>query len=302
VLPTVATTPEATPGITTTPAATQPPPNTPTPTIISGKYIDFALGYESICAIKSSDNTVDCWGKNSYGQSTPPANLGAVKLIARGFDYYCAIKTNDQVRCWGRNNNGQSTPPANLGAVKLIDTGYRHACAIKSSDNTVDCWGENDYGQSTPPANLGAVKLIAAGRGTYALTLTEDVQYWGEVFNGKYIFPITPNLITQISSGSLYTCVVYDNNQAHCSGRYVPTTAELGLVKTISTNFLHICVIKLDDSVQCWRENGNGQSTVPSDLGKVIKIDTNHTSTCVLLDNRNDIRCWGLDNYLTTKP
>ena len=34
--------------------------------------------------------------------------------IAAGSDHTCAINTNDSLECWGRDNYGQSTVPAEL--------------------------------------------------------------------------------------------------------------------------------------------------------------------------------------------
>src|SRR3954469_9347285 len=69
------------------------------------------------CVMVSS-GTVDCWGRNFYGQlgdgttnnsSTPipVSGLGGVVAIATGGAHTCAALASGTVECWGFNNDGQ---------------------------------------------------------------------------------------------------------------------------------------------------------------------------------------------------
>jgi len=60
-------------------------------------------------------------------------------------------------------------------------------------------------------------------------------------------------------------------------------------IKSIAAGGLETCVIKADDSVQCWARNEYGQ--VPSDLGSVKSIAIgNHT--CAIKADDSAV-CWG---------
>ena len=133
------------------------------------------------------DNSVKCWGRNSYGQlglgdrndrgdganemgdNLPAVSLGTgrtAKAISAGGHHTCALLDDNSVKCWGGNsyqlglgdqNNrgdganemGDNLPAVNLGTgrtAKAIGVGFDHTCALLD-DNSVKCWGGNSYGQ-----------------------------------------------------------------------------------------------------------------------------------------------------------
>ena len=66
-------------------------------------------GREHACAVRAR-GTVECWGGNFYGQSTPPA--GTFSQIDSGWIHTCGLKTDGTAACWGDNLYNQSTPAA----------------------------------------------------------------------------------------------------------------------------------------------------------------------------------------------
>ena len=70
---------------------------------LSGVADRMSAGNYHTCAIKA-DDSVQCWGRNNWGQSSVPSGLGSVKSVAAGGGHTCAIKTDDSLQCWGRNN------------------------------------------------------------------------------------------------------------------------------------------------------------------------------------------------------
>ena len=132
------------------------------------------------CALLS-DNTIQCWGANDYGQlgdgtqtdsSTPTAVSSVSTAIAiavggggegcGGVGCYnsghsCAVLSNNTVQCWGANDFGQlgdgttdnSSLPVTVPGISNatgVAAGYQHTCALLS-DSTVKCWGYNNQGQ-----------------------------------------------------------------------------------------------------------------------------------------------------------
>lgn len=80
-------------------------------------------GAEHVCALLT-DNTLQCWGKNTNGQlgdgidltkttrknsSVPvtPTNLGAVSELSLAGNYSCAKRSSGEIRCWGDDTMGQ---------------------------------------------------------------------------------------------------------------------------------------------------------------------------------------------------
>ena len=97
-------------------------------------------GYHG-CAVRAG-GTVACWGRNLYGESTPPA--GTFTEIAASVLHTCGLKTDGTLACWGSNNYGQRSPPA--GTFTQVAAGGHHTCAAKTEGAFV-CWGDNTFGQ-----------------------------------------------------------------------------------------------------------------------------------------------------------
>jgi prepilin-type N-terminal cleavage/methylation domain-containing protein len=142
--------------------------------------ISTVIGLKYTCVLKT-DNTVWCWGDNTYGQLginnttqqlTPVQVLGTggtgyltgVSKVASGWLHTCAVKIDGTAWCWGYNSYGrlginntsdQYTPVQVLGvggsgyltSVSQISAGSGHTCAVKSDGTAAWCWGYNGSGQ-----------------------------------------------------------------------------------------------------------------------------------------------------------
>ncbi|MYG87308.1 MAG: hypothetical protein F4190_02100, partial [Acidimicrobiales bacterium] len=119
--------------------------------VASGKPIeasaetDSAEGFAAItasayhnCGLRQN-GTVECWGSNRSGESSPPS--GAFTAIAIGVGHSCGIRENGTVECWGDNWKGRSSPPS--GAFTAITASAYHNCGIREN-GTVACWGLNE--------------------------------------------------------------------------------------------------------------------------------------------------------------
>ncbi len=56
------------------------------------------------CGLRT-DGTLDCWGHNGVGQSTPPA--GTFTQVTAGNLNTCGLRANGYWTCWGSNGYGQ---------------------------------------------------------------------------------------------------------------------------------------------------------------------------------------------------
>ncbi|MGK4000991.1 hypothetical protein WMF31_00095 [Sorangium sp. So ce1036] len=260
-----------------------------------------SAGNSHVCAVLD-DDTVKCWGSNTYGQ------LGLGDTTHRG------VLASDM---------GDNLPTVYLGAdrkVKAVATGATHTCALLDN-NTVKCWGANDYGQ------LGIESSADQGDQAGEMEILDPV-YLGVDRTAK-----------AISAGAAHTCALLDNNTVKCWGSNgygqlgIESSADQGdqagemailpavdlgaerTAKAISAGRNHTCALLDNDTIKCWGRNSFGQlglgNTSPRglssgtmgdylpvvDLGfgrraQAVVAGVNAHATCALLDTGH-IKCWG---------
>ncbi len=182
---------------------------TPVPVYTPSPATALALGAGHTCALLQ-DETVNCWGDNSYGQvgvgtkilaedsATAVAGISNAIAIAAGDYFSCAVLADNTARCWGYNGKGQlgdgtndmqfsPTTVLGLNHVTSIAAGTSHTCAL-ITDGTVRCWGDNSMGQvgdgtginrlnSVAVVGLANVTAISAG-GEHTCALLADATVW----------------------------------------------------------------------------------------------------------------------------
>ncbi len=166
-----------------------------------------SVGFSHVCY--SSDASVNCFGSNEFGQSTPPKDLKlkiAAKSFASGGHHTCAIDSLMGLRCWGSNVDGQLNIPTGLKNPRNLTAGYNHTCVL--DDVGVHCWGSHQEGQTKVPP-LKNPKLVEAG-GYHTCALDDDgVHCWGDNSFGQLNVPKTLGKnTTQLSTGYLHSCAV----------------------------------------------------------------------------------------------
>jgi len=233
----------------------------------AGDFVQVSGGGFHTCAVKT-DGTVACWGRNDYGQATPPS--GTFTQVSAGGLHTCGVRTDGTLSCWGWNIYGQTVAPA--GTFSQVSAGLWHTCGVKT-DGTVACAvmescditcgrplrEKNDFGQATPPT------------GTF----------------------------TQISAGSQHTCGLKTNGTIACWG-----DSSLGKTPTarfveISVGVNHACGLKASGAVECWGNNNNGQATAPT--GTFSQVSTGAFHSCGVKTN-GTIVCWGSNDYGQSTP
>ncbi len=146
--------------------------------------------------------TVVGWGRNDFGQATPPEGLQDVIFISAGNDFSLALKTDGTVVGWGRNDQGQAASPNGLTDVIAIAAGGQHSLALKN-DGTVIGWGNNSKGQISIPNGLINVTAISAGN-SHSLALKSDgtVVGWGDHTLGQITPPSELSNVIAIAAGN----------------------------------------------------------------------------------------------------
>ena len=111
-------------------------------------WLSVSAGGWHSCGVRTS-GSVECWGSDSYGQSSPPS--GSFTTVSGGLSHSCGVTPSEgiiNVECWGRDEYGQSSPPS--GSFASVSAGALHNCGVTTSGG-VECWGRDDFGQSSPP-------------------------------------------------------------------------------------------------------------------------------------------------------
>ena len=204
-----------------------------------------------------------------YRSAGEPTDATALREIAGGSGYTCALDDDGSVWCWGALTSGENAfaPPTLTvrptridgvdDAVRLeaaaSDT-FVHSCAILA-DGSVTCWGEGNPLQPgwrtegfvpdprpiTVPDVTGAQELTVGGNHACALDGGGQVWCWGENIAGA---------------------IGVDENQ-----HQVPPTRldALGVMSDIDAGAQHTCSVDRDGGVWCWGDNGSGKSGQPLD-------------------------------------
>ena len=67
-----------------------------------------SAAWNHTCGVDSS-GSVQCWGLDHYGQSSPPD--GTFQSVSAGEDTTCGVDSSGSVQCWGFDEFGQASPP-----------------------------------------------------------------------------------------------------------------------------------------------------------------------------------------------
>lgn len=70
-------------------------------------FVQVSASADHACGVKASDRSIACWGKRA-----PTISGVGYEQIACGLTVACALSNNGTVECFGANNIGQSSPPA----------------------------------------------------------------------------------------------------------------------------------------------------------------------------------------------
>ena len=236
------------------------------------------------------------------------SDLTGVDDVAVGGGHACALLSNTTVRCWGANGNGQlgdnstderhlavlvqndDDPDVNtpLSGVSDLVAGARHTCA-QMNDGSVRCWGANNLAQ------------LGDGTGDQRNNATKKVRTVNP-------FPAAPgdlgNSVTLVS-GDNHACAERGDKGVVCWGdnSYLqaagggstavyaipkpPNSFPGDLVTSLAAGRKNTCASLIDQTVQCWGDNSQGQlgdgigtkSLTPRLVGALPSVAGNHIPT-----------------------
>ncbi len=272
---------------------------------------------DSVCWLLP-DGAVACWG--TIG--SPIGTFRSISLGGSHEQFGCGIRTDNTLACWGNDSYGwgQLLPPA--GEYKSVSAADGHACAIKT-DDTVACWGNIADGGSCwggdPDDFQACVDHMEVGdpwtplSGTF---LAISGSYCGVHTEGHIECEIgdrerrwwkIEGAFQSVGIGSWaehYACGLYLDGTIECWGDNSHGRAEPpnGQFLSISTAAQHACAVRTDGTVACWGGNetyiGGGQAAVIPSGGAFRSVSVggrpNHGThfACGIRTDRAPA-CWG---------
>ena len=252
-----------------------------------------SAGGHHTCGV-TADGSVECWGDDSDGQSTPP--VGSFTSVSAGGDHSCGVKTDGSVECWGSDTEGQSTPLD--ASFSTVNADLYHTCGV-TTDGSVECWGRNTSGESAPPD--GSFTTVSAGAlHTCGVTTDGSVECWGNDGSGQSTPP--GGSFTSVSAGAFYTCGVKIDGSVECWGsdNVGQSTPPDGSFASVSAGGGHTCGIRTDGSVKCWGDDGFGGTAPPGDSFTSVSAGSGYHSCALKSDGT--VKCWGLDHEGQSTP
>lgn len=224
------------------------------------RFLQVSAGGLHTCGILT-DRSLACWGFNVYGQRNHPGGNDFTQ-VAAGFLHTCAIRTDGSLACWGADHHGQASPPPSTDYVQ-VGAGVYHNCAVKI-DGSLACWGSNRDGMATPPPGSDYQEVGAGSQHSCAIRTSGTIICWG--FSGQYATYPPGGTYTQLSAGYYGSCAVRTNGSLTCWGGDIkgqltpPTGADF---KQVSVGATHSCAARNDGTLTCWGENKYGKTNVP---------------------------------------
>ena len=159
-----------------------------------------------------------------------------------------------------------------------VSAGWLHTCGVTIGGDVL-CWGDDEDGAATPPE--GAFTSVSAGsRYTCGVKADGSINCWGVEWFGN----------TAFCSNGQSNC-----REAEWNYQPIPT----GRFTSVSVGGGHICAIRIDESVSCWRQNSEGEATPPQ--GTFAQVDAGSSHTCGVKAD-GSVACWGFDNFGQAAP
>lgn len=195
-----------------------------------------------------------------------PGGLEGVVAIAKGQDFFLALKDDGLVTAWGKNGKAET---ATLQNVVAIAARASRIVALHE-DGTV-----TEFGECDAPVGLHDVRdvvAVAAEWGhTTVLRADGRLVAWHKM-EGECYSPSGMRYVVAISAGNFFTIALKQNGTVvvaeNTEPQYEPPKG-LQNVVAISAGDEHALALTRDGRVIAWGDNSVGQCNVPVELGGI---------------------------------
>lgn len=111
----------------------------------TGSWASFIFPSSYLCMLDTAGK-ITCSGFAIVAESSIPSGDGYHSLTG-GYEFACALNTDDRAVCWGGNTGGQLDAPDDQFAQ--IASGDYFTCGLRK-DGTVSCWGCREESAPNP--------------------------------------------------------------------------------------------------------------------------------------------------------
>ena len=253
------------------------------------------------CVIVGELRTIECWGYDDNGRTSPPTDFENVTEIGLGVNYACAINTDGALRCWGYRNSGEV--PTGIDPVSKLSVGRYKTCVI-TTNKDLYCWATE--GAVEIPETVGKVIDVSVGMGEIcairedgSVTCWSDNGWWSQNGLSSDPSPAVTNA-KSIAVGERNACAILNDGTLTCWGDRAHSLLpnDLGQVKKIDITYdSGYCAITIANKLRCWGDDWHYRfSQIPTSLQNVGDVSVSDQSTCVALLEGKGVRCWGRDD------
>ena len=239
--------------------------------------------------------------------------------LSAGARHTCAIDGADRLHCWGDDSDGQSTVPADVPAWRAVaaSKGGCHTCGI-AMDGGVRCWGcDANYESSGVPVVPGGNAWISVGAGKGltcgVASVDRAVRCWGRFMPQVGVNPWYGPW-RRVTVGEDWVCALSAiDGTVRCRGwsasgqTTVPQSVQNAAWLDVSAGFQHTCGITAHDrAMTCWGSGVASESTPPSPTELELTNDPTARVhawgavasgthwTCGVVGAARKLKCWGL--------
>ena len=244
-----------------------------------------SAGGSHTCGVTTA-GTVECWGRDRRGQSSPPA--GTFKSVSAGASHTCALTKEGKAVCWGANFQMESSPPPST--FRTVSAGWSHSCGI-TTEGAVECWGTELSGKSFSTTSRFQ-QVSTGGSHSCAVDSNGKVECRGQPL---WQDPIAPTgTYRSISATRRHTCGLTTKGRVKCWGDdvYGESSAPRDIFQSVSAGGGHTCGVTTTGAVKCWGSHQHGQIYAPS--GSFRSVSAGDAHSCAVTKERT-ISCWGSD-------
>ena len=251
---------------------------------------------------------------------------GRVKagMITSGGYHTCAIMADGTMKCWGYDREGQvgnggsgrgsrhTTPrtvilPTTISALSVFG-GEMHTCGV-FNDGSMRCWGRNNDGQigDNATSDRTSPRNVSLPTGRYAIAGSAGDDHTCGIMDDGSVWCWGQNDEQQLGWNGTLANTCSGSDCSRVPTKVLPVSS---LNATdIALGGSHTCAIRLNGSVVCWGDNGQGQLGVTTSslfsapvnltlpIGrKATSITAGISHTCAILDNGSAM-CWGSNTF-----
>ena len=241
------------------------------------------------------------WGRNDYGENSPPPANNSFVAVAPGIFHNVGLKANGSIYAWGSSNQyGQCTVPAPNAGFLAVAAGQSHSLGLRA-DGSIAAFGYNADGECNVPLPNAGYQAIAAGLHFSAGLKTDGtLVVWGASQFGQGIGPVPNTDFIAVGAGYQHGLAVKADGSVVGWGRSTEGQCDVPSPNTgfvaVAGGFYHSLGLKADGSLVAWGRNLEGQCNLPSPNSGFVAIAVGAYHNLALRAD-GSVVAWGLNDH-----